>query len=114
MLAPDRAAKKEQPAGTNQLFAFPLDFDFAPLSAIASRMSALNADASTSSPSWMSIARRTFPSRLELKRRAGSSRDAPLAKVSFTTLLYDSPVQMIPSCDQTGVPLHFHSSTTSG
>jgi len=30
---------------------------------------------------------RTFPSRLELKRRAGSFRDAPLAKVSFTTAL---------------------------
>src|SRR6185369_15578202 len=59
------------------------------------------------------------PSRLELKRRAGSFREAPLAKVSFTTFLYDSPVQMMPSCDQTGVPglvgfTHFHSSTTSG
>src|SRR6185312_13114116 len=39
---------------------------------------------------------------------------APLANVSFTTFLYDSPVQMMPSCDQTGVPIHFHSSTTSG
>src|SRR5262245_49916296 len=82
-------------------------------------MSALKADSSTSSPSRMSIARRTFPSRLELKRRAGSFSDAPLAKVSFTTLLYDSPVQMMPSCDQTGVPglvglTHFHSSTMSG
>src|SRR5262245_52466705 len=28
--------------------------------------------------------------------------------------LVDSPVQMIPSCDHTGVPIHFHSSTTSG
>src|SRR5207249_1991184 len=55
------------------------------LRATACRTSALNADSSTSSPSWMSIARRTFPSRLELKRRAGSFRDAPLAKVSFTT-----------------------------
>src|SRR4051794_4190887 len=62
----------------------------------------------------MSIARRTLPSRLELKRRPGSFSDAPLAKVSFTTFLYDSPVQMMPSCDQTGVPIHFHSSTTSG
>src|SRR5215472_15176734 len=62
----------------------------------------------------MSIARRVFPSRLELKRCFGSFSDAPLAKVSFTTLLYDSPVQMMPSCDQTGVPIHFHSSTTSG
>src|SRR5262249_44062114 len=72
------------------------DYDFAffegddlpeRLRATASRMSALKADASTPSPSWMSIARRTFPSRLELKRRAGSLRDAPLAKVSFTTFL---------------------------
>src|SRR5438445_3074159 len=89
------------------------------LRATAWRTSALNADSSTSSPSRTSIARRTFPSRLELKRRAGSFRDAPLAKVSFTTFLYDSPVQMMPSCDQTGVPgllglTHFHSSTMSG
>src|SRR5665811_2100351 len=89
------------------------------LRATAWRTSALKAISSTSPPSWMSIARRTFPSRLELKRRAGSARDAPLAKVSFTTLLYDSPVQMIPSCDQTGVPgvegfTHFNSSTASG
>src|SRR5215471_1824787 len=62
----------------------------------------------------MSIARRTLPSRLELKRRVGSLSDAPFAKVSLTTLLYDSPVQMMPSCDQIGVPIHFHSSTTSG
>src|SRR5262249_48352984 len=77
------------------------------------------ADASTSSPSWMSIARRTCPSRLELKSLAGSFSDAPFAKVSFTTFLYDSPVQMMPSCDHTGVPglvgfTHFHSSTTPG
>src|SRR5262252_3735198 len=67
----------------------------------------------------MSIARRTFPSRLELKRLARSFRDAPLAKVNFTMDLYVSPVQMIPSCDHVGVPgfagfAHFHSSTTSG
>src|SRR5207249_3896495 len=89
------------------------------LRATACRTSALNADSSTSSPSWMSIARRTFPSRLELKRRAGSFRDAPLAKVNFTMDLYVSPVQMIPSCDHVGVPglvgfTHFNSSTTSG
>src|SRR5262249_44431001 len=34
--------------------------------------------------------------------------------VIFTTLLYVSPVQMIPACAHTGTPLHFHSSTTSG
>src|SRR4051812_38133802 len=58
-----------------------------PLRATAWRMSALKAASSTSSPSPMSIARRVFPSRLELKRRAGSFRDAPFAKVSFTTVL---------------------------
>src|SRR2546421_576141 len=57
------------------------------LRATAWRTSALKADSSTSSPSWMSIARRAFPSRLELKRRAGSFRDAPLKKVSFTAFL---------------------------
>src|SRR5947207_3665029 len=62
----------------------------------------------------MSIARLAFPSRLELKSLAGSFKEAPLAKVSFTTDLYVSPVQMMPSCDQTGVPIHFHSSSTSG
>src|SRR4051795_10807961 len=62
----------------------------------------------------MSIARLTCPSRLELKSFAGSFSDAPLKNVSFTTDLYDSPVQMPPSCDQTGVPIHFHSSRTSG
>ena len=63
-------------------------FDFLALfSSIASRTSALNAAASTSSPSGMSIARRTLPSRLELKRPVGSSSDAPLAKVSLTTFL---------------------------
>src|SRR6185436_13851070 len=45
--------------------------------------SALNAPASTFSPSWMSIARRVLPSRLELKRRDGSGRLAPSANVSF-------------------------------
>src|SRR5580658_1033153 len=64
--------------------------DFAlpePLRAAAWRTSVLKADSSIAPPSWMSSARRKFPSRLELKRRAGSLRDAPLAKVSFTTLL---------------------------
>src|SRR3954452_14251928 len=71
-----------------QDFAFFEGFDLPePLRATAWRTSVLKADSSTSSPSWMSIARRAFPSRLELKRRAGSFRDAPLAKVSFTTFL---------------------------
>src|SRR5450755_973992 len=62
----------------------------------------------------MSMARLTLPSRLELKSLVGSFKEAPLWKVSFTTDLYDSPVQMPPSCSHTGVPIHFHSSTTSG
>src|SRR4029434_4792853 len=60
------------------------------------------------------MARLVLPSRLELKRPEGSSSEAPLAKVIFTTLLYVSPVHIIPACDHTGTPLHFHSSTTSG
>jgi type I restriction enzyme M protein len=63
------------------------------------------------------MARRVFPSRLELNSVWGSGREAPRKKVSFTTCLYDSPVQTPPSCDQTGVPgdeafAHFHA--TSG
>ena len=44
-----------------------------------------------------------------------------MAKVIFTAFLYVSPVQTIPSCDQTGTPaipfdgfLHFRSSIISG
>src|SRR5277367_2074677 len=111
----ERASHVSPWAAFSQEFGFFEGFDLPELlRAIASRTSALKADSSTSSPSWRSIARRTFPSRLELKRRAASLSDAPLAKVSFTTFLYDSPVQMIPSCDHTGVPRHFHSSTTFG
>src|SRR5688572_32107263 len=69
----------------------------------------------------MSIARRVLPSRLELKRPDGSGSVAPLAKVSFTAFLYVSPVQTMPSCDQTGTPciafdgfFHFRSSIMSG
>src|SRR6266545_3902133 len=77
-------------------------------------MRAFRASSSSLSPSWKSMARLALPSRLELKRPEGSFREAPLAKVIFTTFLYVSPVQISPSCDQTGVPLHFHSSATSG
>src|SRR5688572_6594279 len=61
----------------------------------------------------MSIALRVLPSRLELKRRDGSGILAPRANVSFTAFVYASPVQTIPSCDQTGL-FHFHSSVISG
>src|SRR5258708_37795556 len=51
--------------GIPQDFAFFEGFDLPELlRATAWRTSALKADSSTSSPSWMSIARRTFPSRL--------------------------------------------------
>src|SRR5437867_9315110 len=76
-------------------------------------MRAFRASSSSLSPSWKSMARLALPSRLELKRPEGSFREAPLAKVIFTTFLYVSPVQISPLCDQTGVPLHFHSSATS-
>src|SRR5712671_1970998 len=76
------------PGNVPQDFAFFEGFDFPErLRATAWRTSALKADSSTSSPSWMSIARRAFPSRLELKRRVESFRDAPFKKVSFTTFL---------------------------
>src|SRR5258708_19415614 len=82
-------------------------------------MRSFKAASSTLSPSWMSMARLTFPSRLELKRPEGSFNEAPLANVILTTLLYVSPVQTIPPWDQTGVPgdfalAHFHSSRLSG
>src|SRR5205823_4584257 len=88
-------------------------------SATASRIRLARAPSSSSSPSRMSMARLTFPSRLELNRAAGSFRAAPLKNVSLTTFLYDSPVQIPPPWDQTGVPglvalAHFHSSTASG
>src|ERR1700726_1196839 len=62
----------------------------------------------------MSMDLLTFPSQLQLKSFVVSFKDAPLWKVSFTIDLYDSPVQTPPSWDHTGVPIHFHSSTTSG
>src|SRR5246127_1093522 len=82
-------------------------------------MRAMKACSSISSSSRTSIARRVLPPRLELNRPVGSSSRAPLKNVSFTTLLYVSPVQIGPRSDHTGTPgfegfLHFHSSTTSG
>src|SRR5216117_3875273 len=62
----------------------------------------------------MSMARLTFPSRLALNGPEGSFSAAPFANVILTTFLYVSPVQTIPPWDQTGVPIHFHSSTISG
>src|SRR6266536_2015540 len=84
------------------------------LSATAARMRSFKAASSTLSPSWMSMARLTFPSRLELNRPEGSFNAAPLGNVILTTFLYVSPVQTMPPWDQMGVPIHFHSSTISG
>src|SRR3989440_8886835 len=84
------------------------------LSATAARMRSFKAALSTFSPSWMSMPRLTFPSRLELNRPEMSFNAAPLANVILTTFLYVSPVQTMPPWDQMGVPIHFHSSTISG
>ena len=70
-------------------------------------MSAFNAFSSILSPSWKSMARLVLPSRLELKRPAGSSNEAPL-EGHLHDILVVSPVQIIPACDHTGTPLHFH------
>src|SRR5260370_14104256 len=102
------ASMKWRQAGVYRFFAG------GPFWATAAFTSALNAPASTFSPSWMSIALRVLPAKLELKRPDGSGILAPRANVSFTTFVYVSPVHTIPWCDQTGVPLHFHSSVISG
>ena len=72
------------------------------LTATASRISALNAAASTSSPSAMSIARRVPPPSPELNRPAGSSSAAPRAKVSLTLSLD------LAGADDPGVRPHRH------
>src|SRR4029077_2618857 len=87
--------------------------------ATAARMRSFKAASLILSPSWMSMARLTFPSRLELNRPDGSFNAAPLANVILTTFLYVSPVQTMPPREKTGVPgdfglTHFHSSTISG
>src|SRR5438874_11722987 len=82
-------------------------------------MRCFKAASSSLSPWWMSMARRAWPSRLELNRPEGSCNRAPLGKVILTTFLYASPVQTMPPWEKTGVPgdvglTHFHSSTISG
>src|SRR5215469_6747554 len=89
------------------------------LSAAAARMRSFKAASLILSPSWMSMARLTFPSRLELNKPKESFNAAPLAKVILTAFLKVFPLQTIPPWDQTGVPglvafTHFHSSTISG
>src|ERR1700690_1571927 len=66
----------------------PTDYRFFELfRAMAARISVLKAVSFISSPSWRSMARRGLPSRLELNSALGSLSEAPLAKVSLTTLL---------------------------
>ena len=55
--------------------------------ATAAFTSALNAWPSSFAPSWRSIARRVFPSRLELNSPVGSGSEAPRANVSLTLSL---------------------------
>src|SRR5262249_51310046 len=50
-------------------------------------MRVFNAFSSIFSPSWKSMARLVFPSRLELKRPEGSFRAAPFGKVLFQEFL---------------------------
>src|SRR5437016_14656874 len=66
------------------------------LSATAARMRSFKAASLILSPSWMSMARLTFPSRLELNRPEGSFNAAPLANVILTLSWYVSPVQTMP------------------
>ncbi len=89
------------------------------LSATAARMRSFKAASSILSPSWMSMARLTFLSRLELNRPEGSFNAVPLANVILTAFLFVSPVQTMPLREKTAVPgdvglTHFHSSTISG
>jgi len=86
------------------LFAVLEGWDSAPLRfmAMAARMRFFKAASSILSPSWMSVARLTFPSTLELNRPAGSGSAAPLANVILTAFLYVSPGQTMPPWDQTG------------
>jgi len=66
------------------------------------------------------MARFVLLSSLALKSFFGSAIRAPLGKVNLTEFLSASPMQTIPSRDQTGTPagllgfFHFTSSTTEG
>src|SRR5579859_5549352 len=65
-------------------------------------MSAFRADASMASPSWKSMARTDLLSRRVLKSPFGSFNWAPFGNVSLTAFLRLSPMQTMPSWDQTG------------
>src|SRR5438105_10956876 len=83
-------------------------------------MSAFNADVLMASPSWKSMARTVLLSRRVLNSPFGSLSWAPFGNVSLTAFLRASPMQTMPSWDQTGTPsgregfFHFTSSITPG
>src|SRR2546427_7846874 len=83
-------------------------------------MSAFNANALMASPSWKSMARTVLLSRRVLNSPFGSLSWAPFGNVSLTAFLRASPMQTMPSWDQTGTPsgregfFHFTSSITPG
>src|SRR5580704_13976020 len=89
-------------------------FNLSWLYSMAARTRFFRARALSLSPSKRSMARHWLPPRPALKNLSGSGRCAPLAKVSFTLSLWALPTAMIPSRDQTGLPIHFHSSMISG
>src|SRR3989475_8088036 len=83
-------------------------------------ISAFRADALMASPSWKSMARTDLLSKRVLKSPFGSFSWAPFGNVSRTAFLRASPMQTMPSWDQTGTPsgregfFHFTSSITPG
>src|SRR5437899_3683865 len=83
-------------------------------------ISAFRADALMASPSWKSMARTDLLSKRVLKSPFGSFSWAPFGNVSRTAFLRASPMQTMPSWDQTGTPsgregfFHFTSSITHG
>src|SRR5438309_4970476 len=83
-------------------------------------ISAFRADALMASPSWKSMARTVLLSKRVLKSPFGSFSWAPFGNVSLTAFLRASPMQTMPSWDQTGTPsgregfFHFTSSITPG
>jgi len=91
---------------------------FDTFSLTASRINAANAASLTTSSSRTSMARVVLLSSLALKSFFGSAIRAPLGKVNLTEFLSASPMQTIPSRDQTGTPagllgfFHFTSSST--
>src|SRR5437762_13116951 len=71
------------------------------------------AAASTVAPSAKSMERESFASRPALKSLCGSSREAPLKKLSLTWSLKAPAEQTLPPLVQTAVP-HFQSSLSAG